>query len=125
MSIILAKILGIYLLAIGIAIFFGPERFKRLFREMLFNESLLFYGGLLAILIGAFIVSVHNVWALGWPLLITILGWWSLIKGFAILVYPELSKHFSFIADKSKEFYLVLGAVYAIIGLFLSYHGWF
>lgn len=124
MSIILAKILGLYFLAIGIAFFTNFDRLKKGFNQIMTDEGFLFYGGLLALLIGAFIVSVHNFWVMRWPVVITILGWWSLIKGFGLLIYPNFNNLFSFFLNRSKGFYLGLGAIYTLIGLFLAYHGW-
>jgi uncharacterized protein YjeT (DUF2065 family) len=124
MSVILAKILGIYFLAIGLAFIIYPSRFKRMYQQTVKDENFLFLGAILALLIGAVIVSIHNRWVLGWPLIITLLGWWSLLKGFALLAYPPLIKFFSFIQNKSNRFYRMISIVYLAIALFLLYHGW-
>ena len=124
MTIILAKIFGIYFLAIGVAFIINPERFKRMCQQIVKDENSLFIGGLLALLIGAVVISIHNNWLLGWPVIITLLGWWSLIKGFAILIYPESIKFLSFIQNRSRLFYQAISLIYIVIGLFLAYKGW-
>jgi uncharacterized protein YjeT (DUF2065 family) len=123
MSIILAKIFGIYLLAVGLAFFINPDRFKRIYQHVAKDENFLFFGGILALLIGAIIVSLHNDWALKWSLIITVLGWWSLIKGFALLIYPAFIKLFSFMQNRSNIFYRMISLIYIAIGLFLAYKG--
>lgn len=80
MTIIFAKILGLYFLAIGLAFIIQPERFRNIYQQVTKDENFLFLGALLALLIGAVIISVHNIWSMEWPLIITILGWWSLIN---------------------------------------------
>jgi hypothetical protein len=123
-TIILAKILGIYFLAIGIAFLFNTDRFKKIYQQFMDDENSLLMGGILALLIGAVIVSVHNIWVLGWPLIITLLGWWSLIKGFALLAYPESINLFTFLQNRSTLFYQIISLVYVLLGLFLIYQGW-
>lgn len=124
MSAIFAKILGFYFLAIGIAFFINPDRFKNIYKQVSRDENFLFLGGLLALLIGGVIVSLHNEWVLGWPLIITILGWWSLIKGFTFLTYPSSIQSFSFFEDQPNIFYRVTSLIYAVLGLFLLYKGY-
>ena len=85
------------------------------------EESLIFTGAILALLIGAVVVSVHNVWVFKWPVIITITGWWSIIKGFTLLAYPESIKHSSFIQNRSDATYRMISLFYVVLGLFLLY----
>lgn len=124
MTIILAKIFGLYFLAIGIALVINPNRFKKIYQQSMDDENFLLFGGVLALLIGAFIVSIHNVWVLQWPIIITLLGWWSLSKGFFLLIYPEFIKLFSFMQTRSIKFYQILGLTYIVFSLFFIYKGW-
>ncbi|MBA3958222.1 MAG: DUF2065 family protein [Parachlamydiaceae bacterium] len=123
MSLILAKIFGLYFLAIGIAFMVAPERLRKISQLAKNDENFLFLGGLLALLIGAVVVSIHNIWVLGWPVIITILGWWSLIKGFALLSYPGFINLFSFVQNRSDLFYRSISLIYLVLGLFLVYKG--
>ncbi|CRX37875.1 hypothetical protein [Estrella lausannensis] len=124
MSLILAKVFGLYFLVIAAAFFLNPDRFKNLYGKIAHDENFLFLGGLLAVLIGAVIISLHNEWVWGWPVIITILGWWSLAKGGALLAFPESIKFFSFIQNQPPMFYRILSLVYFGLGLFLAYKGW-
>jgi len=124
-SIVLAKILALYFVAIGVAFLLDPLRFKKMLPAMLKDENFLLLGAITALLFGAVIVSIHNIWVLGWPVLITLLGWWSLIKGYGILIYSKFPNYFSFILNRSDIFYRTLGSIYLLLGLFLGYHGWF
>lgn len=124
MSLILAKVLGLYFLVIGAAFLFNPERFKNLYGKIAHDDNFLFLGGLLAVLIGAVIISVHNEWVWGWPVIITVLGWWSLIKGGMLLIFPDSIKFFSFIQNQPLMFYRILSLIYLGFGVFLAYKGW-
>lgn len=124
MTIILAKFFGLYFLALGLALLINPERFKGLYKNFIHEDSFLILGAIVALIIGAFVISVHNEWVMGWPLLITVLGWWSFIKGFALLAYPDFAKHFQFMSEKSNAFYRGIASIWLVLGAFLAYHGW-
>jgi hypothetical protein len=124
MSIILAKILGFYFLALGLAFFLNTNRLKNIYSGISKDENFLFMGGILALLIGAVIVSIHNEWVWGWPVIITVLGWWSLIKGFTLFAYPDFIKLFSFLENQSDLFYKTISLFYIVLALFLLYKGY-
>lgn len=124
MDIVLAKILGLYFLLMGLAFIFNPKRLRDLYEATLKSDTVLIFGGVTAILLGAVIVALHNVWVFGWPVIITLLGWWSLIKGFGIVVCPRFASLFSFMLQKPESFYRGIGVVLSLLGLFLTYHGW-
>lgn len=124
MTIILAKVFGLYLLGVGIALALNPERFVRIYKEMVRNESVLLLGAIMALMFGAFIISVHNIWIWDWPVLITILGWISLVKGFTLLLVSDLGKRFAYLYENSNGFYRALGLFWIVVGLFLTYQGW-
>lgn len=120
MTSILAKFFGLYFLTIGLAFIINPNSFRRICR-LVKDESFIFTGGILALLIGAAVVAAHNYWVFDWALIITVLGWWSLIKGFAILTYPDCIEVFSFIQNRSNAIYRVISLFYLALGLFLLY----
>lgn len=125
LTIILAKILGVYLLAMGIAFLINPTHFANIYQHIKKDDNFLFLGAIIALLIGAVIISLYNKWDLDWRIIITILGWWSLIKGFILLVYPSFIDAFDFSQKRSILFYRVISLFYVAIGGFLIYKSWF
>lgn len=123
-TLILAKFFGLYFLAVGIAFALNPSNLPKLYEQMRQNQIFLFFGGIIAILLGAFVVSIHNDWVAGWPVIITILGWWSLIKGFGLIAYPGFADLFAPMYKMQESFYRGMGIVFALLGLFLAYQGW-
>lgn len=121
MSVILAKIFGLYIVAIGLAFLLHPQRFKNLYGQIIKDENFLFLGGILALLIGSVIITLHNQWIMNWTVIISLLGWWSFIKGFTIIAYPDTVRLFSFIENRSNLFYRIFSLAYIILGTFLIY----
>lgn len=122
-SLILAKILGPYILALGVGLFLNSERYRRIFQQSLNEPHIVFLASLVTLLIGSSTVSLHNVWVWEWPVIITILGWFSLLKGFLGVSFPDLIQKFSSLGDAKNVSYKLLGALYIILSGFLIYKG--
>ena len=75
------------------------------------NGSLLFVAGLA-------VVRVHNRWRRGWPILVTLVGWGSLLGGLARMFAPEARQGGENIAT-----YSVIAVLFAI-GVFLTVKGY-
>ncbi len=123
-TLLLAKFFGLYFLAIGLVFLINPKRIYSVYDRMIDNDGLLYVGGVIALLLGAFVISIHNIWIMGWPLIITIIGWLSLAKGFGLMVYPGFARYFSPLFRQSSHLFRALGFLLALLGLFLTYQGW-
>ncbi len=123
-TIILAKFFAIYLIAIGISIVLNPGKFREMYHHFFKDEAHALLGGILALLFGALVVSVHNIWIMEWPLLITILGWWGVIKGMGFFACPGFIKFFRPMMEMSDNGYRIMGAMAMLFGLFFGYQGW-
>lgn len=121
-SIALARILGILMLFLGISIF-NRKTVAGLLEEMERQRGFLWLSGLIAAVFGAVIVSLGGFWFSDWRIVISVLGWLSLLKGIIILIFPDFAVSFY------KQFRmkcLVLGGIIAVVlGLFLCYAGFF
>ncbi len=124
LSVYLAKIVGIWMVVAGVALLRNPSYIKEMAADFFKVKSALYLGGLMAFIIGLLLVTSHNVWVLGWPVIITVIGWASFIKGVLFIVFPDY-------AEKFSEWYLekvnvrVFGPIYILLGLFLCWIGYF
>ena len=123
LSIFLAKVIGIWSLVSGISLIKNTKYIRNFVRKIVNEQLSLWIGGLLALIIGALLVVSHNIWV-GWPMIITIIGWLSLIKGIFYMVFPEKIK------DLIKWYLKILnfsmfGVIYLVLGAFLCWKGFF
>ena len=91
-AILIAKILGPVYLIVGLGMLLHKEHMRGLFNEVAKSPALVYLGGVLALVIGTVIVRFHNDWSLGWPLLITLVGWGAVAKGASRILAPEWSR---------------------------------
>jgi hypothetical protein len=123
-SIFLAKFFSIYLIVIAILMLVKQHKFIDDMKAMLANHGVTVLANIVTLLLGAFLVAAHNVWMLGWPVLITILAWLTLIKGIVRLFVTDIDVKLGKLIE-SKTYFYISGVISLIIGLFLGFHGFF
>ncbi len=124
MTEIIARIIGMYMIVAAIGLLINADHMRKFYQDIMKNQSTLLMGGIIALLFGSCIVALHNIWVLDWPIIITILGWWSIMKGAGILWYPKFAKLFQPLLERSALFYRITGSCLLLLGTFLSYMGW-
>jgi len=75
------------------------------------------------LVIGYVLVFYHNTWSYNWPVIITIIGWMSLVKGSWILISPSSAFDMAKALKRNKVYLLVCGAILAVFGIILMYIG--
>ena len=126
LSIFLAKMFGVLMLAIGLGMLFDRKFYDKMLKDFLSDSAHLFTTGFLALIAGLAMVTYHNIWqGEWWVVLVTIFGWISLLKGVMRILFPSMVMGWikSILGNKS----LMTGMTgFAIaIGIIFSYYGFF
>jgi len=121
MTIWISKFAGPLILVLGLHMALSPERVKPMVNQFLGDRPLVLVSGILAMVAGLAIVNTHNLWVLQWPVIITGLGWALLLGGALRILAPGMVEDVG--AAMMARAYLtrLLGAVWALLGVFLSY----
>ncbi|AOW20671.1 hypothetical protein [Urechidicola croceus] len=115
-SIFLAKFWGWYLIIFFLILSLNPKRIKQIFEDLK-DEKFLIVTSLITVIIGLLNILFHNIWEPNWKLLITLIGWISLIIGLGLFILPNrVVKWLQFINIK---FIQVIYMLLFFIGLFL------
>jgi hypothetical protein len=56
------------------------------------SAPVVYQAGLMAFVAGFAIVRVHNVWTWGWPVLLTLVGWFFIAGGLARMFFTEAAR---------------------------------
>jgi hypothetical protein len=123
-SIFLARLLGPVFLIVGASILFNPKVFRDIAAEVVRSVTLVYLFGFIDFAAGLAIVLSHNVWLMGWQVLITLIGWLLLIRGTVRVLIPETVMGFAAKVLGNKQLIPVAGVVTGIIGLVLCYFGY-
>jgi hypothetical protein len=118
-------LLGLYLIAVSVAMFAHAQATVVIMKAIIQDRPLLFISGLIGVTAGLAIVLAHNVWSGGvLPILVTLFGWVSLIKGMLLLVLSPETESRVFIVGLGYEQHPNLFAAFALLlGAYLTYLG--
>jgi len=123
-SIFIAKILGLFYLVFGLGVLLNTKHYRHLLEDLIKDRAHLYWGGIFALLVGFLIVYYHNAWQVEWYVLITILGWLGILKGFLLIVFPEAMVDLAKALTKSENSLHVWGVIMLVVGLVLGYFGY-
>ena len=124
-SILIAKLIGPVLLVAAIATLADTKELQEMAREFLKDRALIYVTGVLAMLGGLAIVNNHNIWIADWPVIITLFGWAMIIGGAVRMALPSVARSIGGAMMENPTMIRVSGAVWAPIGAFLIYKGYF
>jgi hypothetical protein len=122
----LGKLLGLYLIAVSASIFAHAEATVEIMKAIIQDPPLLFIAGLMGVTAGLAIILAHNVWSGGaLPIIVTLFGWVSLIKGTLLLTLsPEAESRVFIVGGLHYEQHPNLYAAFALLlGAYLTYAG--
>ena len=123
-SIFLARLLGPLFLIVGASVLFNPKAFRDIAAEVIRSVTLVYLFGFLDFAAGLAIVLTHNVWLMSWRVLVTLIGWFLLIRGAARVLIPETIMGYAAKMIRNKQMIPAAGVVSGIIGLVLCYFGY-
>jgi hypothetical protein len=120
LSILVAKILALYYLAIGVGVLSGKVNVSKVIKSFEDSPGLTLISGFLMIITGALLVNAHNLWVKDWTVLITIVAWAILIKGILFTAAPQMLLSFKGLYKNMKPSW---GVLVIAIGLLFGYFG--
>ena len=118
----LATVLGWVLVIFSIFVILRHKHMKSIMEDVIAHPGLFFVFALMTLILGLLMVTSHNLWVMGWPVVITLFSWLVLISGLIRMVCAETAMKMgkSFVKEPIRM--QITGAVFLLIGLFLLFH---
>ena len=82
---LLGLFIGLYLIAGGVALIREPDLYRQILVTLRENGAIGFLVGLIAFVIGAAIVALHNAWDSVMAIFVSFVGWAALAEGMALI----------------------------------------
>jgi hypothetical protein len=123
-SIFLAQLLGPMFVVVGIALLSTPQRFRTILQEFIGSAIWLYLAGFIGLLAGIALVLTHNVWAADWRLIITLIGWVTLVRALISIFQPQWIVAAGTAILKQRGIFFGAAVLILIVGLILSYFGY-
>ncbi len=110
-TILIAKILGVYMLASGIVMLFRGKTLAVVLKDLFDHPAIMWVAGLVLIVLGGLLAfgEVGNKWT-------TIFGWVVLLKGVLYIVSPDFLLKMS---KSMRPFTIIWGILAGVLGIWL------
>jgi len=123
-SIFLAQLLGPMFVVLGIALLSKPQMFQTVLQGFIGSATLLYLAGFFGLLGGMALVLTHNVWVADWRLIITLIGWVTLVRALISIFQPQWIVGAGTAILKQRGIFFGAAVLNLIVGLILSYFGY-
>ena len=123
-SIFLARLMGPLFAAMGVGLLVNESVYRVMADEFLRSHALIYLSGLIALVAGLAIVNVHNAWTRDWRVIITVLGWLSVIGGIFRIVLPQVVASIGMAIFALRGVPIIAGLGMLALGGFLSFQGY-
>jgi hypothetical protein len=118
----IAALLGPTLVATAVMVLANLDAMPGMMEGMSGIPMIIVLSGYAAFVPGLAIVYFHNRWSGGWPVLVTLFGWLSLVIGLIRMVFPAQLAGIMVNAVPTLPVVLpIVGGVFLLIGGFLSF----
>jgi hypothetical protein len=124
-TLFLSKLIGLYCILGSLSMMTHREVTLQAVTELLHSPALRLVLGVVTLVAGLAMVLVHNVWSGGaLPVIVTIVGWATLIKGsLFFFLLPETEARAFLGVFHYQQLSYVYMAISLVIGIYLTYRG--
>lgn len=119
-SLIAAKLLGIYLVISGWFLISRGKTVANLLKDFFGHPAIVYLTGVTLIFLSSLLLLIgNNIWDGSWRVIITIFVWVTLLKGLAYIFFPE--QLHKIVSRKILGNLSIFGVISIVIGLCLFY----
>lgn len=120
LSYFLAQLFGLSLAIFAAIMFMRPGMMRPMITEVGQNKLLTAFVSIAGIMGGLAVILTHNVWVMGWPVIITLFGWSALLKSITYMLAPDMITDMAnMVYGSASRTRLVLVIAFAL-GLYLT-----
>lgn len=120
----LSRLIGLYCVLVALSMVAHKQTTVASITELIHHAPALLLTSIFALGVGLAIVLGHNVWSGGaLPVVVTLVGWLSLIKGLLFLFLTPQATVAFFEAAHYEQLFYVYASFTLVLGAFLTYGG--
>jgi hypothetical protein len=124
LTVFLSRLLGLLILALSLAMALHRQSFAETAETLIADRPLLLIIGMAALVAGLAMTLSHDGWAGGpLPVIVTLIGWITLIRGLVVLLLPHEALLSLFKMFQLEKHFYVYVATSSILGLYLTFMG--
>ncbi len=121
LTIYIAKVIGLYCIIVSLALSVNKESAIATVNDWMRSPPLMMFTGAMVLCLGLSLVIGHNLWSGGaLPVLVTAVGWLTLIKGLSFLALPPTLADKVYKALQYERLFFVYMGLTFVLGLYLT-----
>jgi len=121
----LSKLIGLYCILISLPMIARRQATVDMVTALVHDTPVLYILGVMVMAVGLAMILTHNVWSGGaLPVVVTLIGWTTLIKGLLFLfLSPEAAVSVFFGSLHYDSLFYLYMAISLALGVYLTYGG--
>ena len=123
-SLFIARLLGPLIAIVSVALLGNPENYRAILNEFIQSPALCYLAGFFGLLGGIALILVHNVWVADWRLVITLIGWVTIVRAVMTIFWPRWIPAIGKQLLESRHVLTGTAVVGLILGAVLSGYGY-
>lgn len=127
LTIFLAQVFGLYMIIVGLAIIANRKHIMLAVAALVEERLAQLMAGIMALLMGLFLVNLHNDWSTMPAAVVSLICWTIFVKGLLYLFIPEPSLSKLVRKLNQRKWYMIDGVIAVLVGIYLAGfgYGWF
>ena len=124
-TVFLSKLIGLYCILVTLPMAINKEANLRMVTALVNDAPVVYFFGVTVVAAGLAMILSHNVWSGGaLPVVVTLVGWLTLLKGLLFLFLPPpAAAGISIWGNAYQQYYYLGVAITLILGAYLTYEG--
>ena len=124
-TVFLSRLVGLYCILVALSMITRRQATLESVRALLDDPSMIFVLGVITLAAGLATVLAHNIWSGGaLVVIVTLVGWITLIKGlFFLFLPPGMEAGFFLRQLHYQELFYLYGGISLGLGIYLTYEG--
>ncbi len=118
----LGRLIGYFSVLVALSMIVHKQATVAMIARLTTHGGVPFAIGLISVAVGLAMILGHNVWSGGaLPVVVTLIGWWSLVKGLLCLFLPAEVIFGLLNGPLYSHYYYVSPVISLLVGLYLIY----
>ncbi|HYW40224.1 MAG TPA: hypothetical protein VE957_19115 [Terriglobales bacterium] len=124
-TLFLSRLIGLYCILVALSMITRRQATLESVTALLHDPSMMFILGVITLAAGLAMVLGHNIWSgAALVVIVTLVGWITLIKGLLFLFLPPEMEAGLFLGQLHyQELFYLYGAISLVLGIYLTYGG--
>jgi len=119
LTMMLASYIGPILLVLGLGFLVSKDYYRKVYKRLDDETLAMYLITILMLVFGLFVVTNHNLWGSLEEVIVSVIGWGTLIKGIILGIAP---RHFEKLGEKWVTAGLInaYGVIMVVVGAYLT-----